>query len=164
MMGMHYYCNENEQWPIAQGKEENWNNFKLGLLICTLISENQGENFQVLQTWIFFRFNNNHSFFSMWRLRKKIQVCRRGNSMTTWTQFGLFLTTTYLYVDIFNPEHGQKWHFLDHLPPLLSHWTSPCGMQEIRSAKLAILIWHFWFPAWNLNFFVYKYPELLWMY
>ena len=39
--------------------------------------------------------------------------------MTTWTQFFPFLTTTYLHVDIFNPEGGQKWHFLDHLPPLL---------------------------------------------
>ena len=31
-----------------------------------------------------------------------------GHSMTTWTQFCPFLTTTYLYVDIFNPERGQK--------------------------------------------------------
>jgi hypothetical protein len=31
-----------------------------------------------------------------------------GHSMTTWTQFWPFLTTTYLYVDIFNPERGQK--------------------------------------------------------
>ena len=41
--------------------------------------------------------------------------------MTTWTQFCPFLTTTYLYVDIFNPKRGQKWHLLDHLPPLLVH-------------------------------------------
>ena len=27
----------------------------------------------------------------------------RGYSMTTWTQFCPFLTTTYFYVDIFNP-------------------------------------------------------------
>ena len=32
----------------------------------------------------------------------------RGHSMTTWTQFCPFLTTTYLYMDIFNPERGQK--------------------------------------------------------
>ena len=31
-----------------------------------------------------------------------------GHSMTLWTQFCPFLTTTYLYVDIFNPERGQK--------------------------------------------------------
>ena len=31
-----------------------------------------------------------------------------GHSMTTWTQSCSFLTTTYLYVDIFNPERGQK--------------------------------------------------------
>ena len=28
----------------------------------------------------------------------------KGHSMTTWTQFCPFLTTTYLYVDIVNPE------------------------------------------------------------
>ena len=32
----------------------------------------------------------------------------RGHSMTTWTHFCPFLTTTYLYMDIFNPERGQK--------------------------------------------------------
>ena len=45
----------------------------------------------------------------------------RGHSMTTWTQFCPFLTTTYLNVDIFNPERGQKLAFLDHLPPLFVH-------------------------------------------
>ena len=26
-----------------------------------------------------------------------------------------------LQMDIFNPKRGQKWHFLDYLPPLLVH-------------------------------------------
>ena len=42
-----------------------------------------------------------------------------GHSMTTWTQFCPILAPTYLHVDIFNPKRGQKWHLLDHLPPLL---------------------------------------------
>ena len=32
----------------------------------------------------------------------------RRHSMTMWTQFCPFLTTTYLYVDIFKPKRGQK--------------------------------------------------------
>ena len=41
-------------------------------------------------------------------------------SMTTWAQFCHFLTTTYLHhMDTFNPECGQKWDFLDYLPPQL---------------------------------------------
>ena len=46
--------------------------------------------------------------------------------MTKWTQFCPFLTYTYLYVDIFNPERGQKQKFLDHLPPLLVHVVIEC--------------------------------------
>ena len=49
-----------------------------------------------------------------------------GHSMTTWTQFCPFLTTTDLYVDIFNPEHGHKGDFLDHLTPLLVHVVIEC--------------------------------------
>ena len=41
-----------------------------------------------------------------------------GHSMTTWTQFCPFLTTTYFYVDIFNPGRGQKWRFFG--PPTTS--------------------------------------------
>ena len=43
--------------------------------------------------------------------------------MTTWTQFCPFLTTTYLHVDVFKPERGQKCHFLEYLPPLLVHYV-----------------------------------------
>ena len=41
-------------------------------------------------------------------LRSLADSQTRGHSMTTWTQFCPFLTTTYLNLDIFNPEHGQK--------------------------------------------------------
>jgi hypothetical protein len=37
-----------------------------------------------------------------------VDVGTGGHSMTTWTQFCPFLTTTYLYVDIFMPKRGQK--------------------------------------------------------
>ena len=38
-------------------------------------------------------------------LKKKL-IGGGGHSLTTWTQFCPFLTATYLYVDIFNSEHG----------------------------------------------------------
>ena len=61
---------------------------------------------------------------------KSFQV--RGHTMTTWTQFCPFLTTTYLNVDIFNPERGQKQRFLDHLPPLLVHVVIECLLIQVR--------------------------------
>ena len=51
----------------------------------------------------------------------------RGHSMTTYTYFWPILTPYLPNVDISNPEHVQKRHFLDHLPTSFcprSHWTS----------------------------------------
>ena len=62
--------------------------------------------------------------------------------MTTWTQFCTFLTTTYLNVDIFNLEYGQKLAFLDHLPPLFVHVVIECPQRSkvfntLRAGNLA---------------------------
>ena len=43
--------------------------------------------------------------------RRNVNKRREGHSMATWTQFCPFLPPTYLYVDTFNSEHGQKWTF-----------------------------------------------------
>ena len=43
-----------------------------------------------------------------------------GCSMTTWTQFSSILTTTCLYVEIFNPKHLQKQRFFTTYRLLLS--------------------------------------------
>ena len=51
--------------------------------------------------------------------------------MTTWTQFCPFLTTTYLNVDIFNLERGQKLAFLDHLPSFFVHLVIECSQTQL---------------------------------
>ena len=43
-------------------------------------------------------------FFKGLFLNSGLMYGLRGHSMTTWTLFCHFLTTTYLYVDTFNPE------------------------------------------------------------
>ena len=56
-----------------------------------------------------------------WAIDQKTKLYPRGHSMTTWTQFCSFLTSTYLWVDILNPERGQKRHFLTTYHPYLVH-------------------------------------------
>ena len=69
-----------------------------------------------------------------------------GHSMTTWTQFWPFLTTTYLFVDIFNPERGQK--LVPFGPPTTSscprsHWTSPMPAEGSVSTGWSISLKNF---------------------
>ena len=64
--------------------------------------------------------------------------------MTTWTQFCPFLTTTYLNVDIFNLERGQKLAFLDHLPPLFVHVVIECSL-AVHIAWLSKWIFYLFF-------------------
>ena len=55
-------------------------------------------------------------------LRRQIvdkQICTRGHSTTTWTEFCHFLTP--LCGQFLYPEHGQKQTFFDPLPPHLVH-------------------------------------------
>ena len=62
-----------------------------------------------------------------------------GHSMTMWTQFWPSLTTTYLQVDIFNLESGQKLAlFWPHTTSLCqrSHWMSPCLAQIWRGGPV----------------------------
>ena len=67
--------------------------------------------------------------------------------------FALFLTTTYLHVDIFNPERGQEWHFLDHLPPLLVHVVIGRPLSDL-----------FFATSSNFDFFYATLYEHLWAY
>ena len=68
------------------------------------------------QKWPFMSHNLQDFFFQHWKkteTKKKfvfyvVVFVSKGHSKTTWTQFCLFLTTTYLYRDIFNPERGQE--------------------------------------------------------
>ena len=66
--------------------------------------------------------------------------------MTTWPQFCPSLTTTYLHVDIFNFEHGQKLAFFGpHMTSFCprSHWTSPWSevyLSEMTCYKIHTLI------------------------
>jgi hypothetical protein len=45
---------------------------------------------------------------------------------------------TYLYVDIFIPERGQKWAFLDHLP-LISYKFLVDILWQLKCIKKGIL-------------------------
>ena len=79
--------------------------------------------------WLFFITCNTLVHYELWLLlihRFWFVGHARGHSMTRWTQFCPFLTTTYLYVDIFNPKRGQKSRFFDHLPPLIVHVVIEC--------------------------------------
>ena len=57
--------------------------------------------------------------------------------MTTWTLFCPFLTTTYLYMDIFNPV--MFW--TTYLPPLLVHVVIECPLVSVGLKSILRLVY-----------------------
>ena len=62
------------------------------------------------------------------------------------------------WIDL-NPEpHFWKSLLMAHSKHQCKKLQNPCRVSKVPNWQF--LIWHFWFPAWNLKFFVSKYLHL----